>query len=137
VLSEPVGSVDVAATILSMAGMKELPHNGRDLTRPLKRAFVFGMRRTFEKPQKEYRTDGTIHRLEEHHFFVANENQVYVGNQNRVCLHDTWKTVEDARVVRPIKALFLTLEEQVKGLRIEEVTDKRMKKALKALGYEK
>jgi hypothetical protein len=116
----PVGSVDVPATLVALAGLDGLAGAGRDRTAALlPERSVFGMRRTFEKPFEELRIDGRRHRLPELAFFVADRERVVVGNGEQAMV----------RAVRP------GAEPQIPGAGTSSDLDPQFRDALEALDY--
>jgi len=72
--ADPVGSVDVTATLLSLAGMpQEKLGHGRDLCAepPATAPSVFGMRRIFLEPRGDVQVDGSVRELEGTLLFYA------------------------------------------------------------------
>jgi arylsulfatase A-like enzyme len=131
----PVGSVDVAATLLAMAGVEhDLPH-GDDLTRSLDPdRRVLGMRRRYEKPHEEFRIDGTLHMLDEHWFYSVQDGEVLVGNADRIMRGDTEAKVADPAVAGPLQREFGGYQEALEVLPKVEL-DEKSKRALEQLGY--
>jgi arylsulfatase A-like enzyme len=134
--SEPVGSIDVAPTLLSLAGVPaELP-GGRDLTASLDAdERVYGMRRTFAEPHEEFRTDGTTHMLDPFLFFAVDDDRLLVGNRARLSRGDSNRTVRNDELADELTALFGEFEDQVTRLAPKEITDPDVLAALEKLGY--
>ena len=135
-----VGSVDVAATILGLAGISDPALPGRDLSRAGVEALrsprppVVGMRRTYAEPYDEIRTDGKWYRLPDHLFFAVHEDRVYRGNRSGVLANDGG-TVNET-VAGELKGRFAAFEERVRAVESnQEVVDPATREALEALGY--
>ncbi len=131
---EVAGSIDIHATILSLAGISDGSAGGRDLTRegpgnPL----VVGMRQTFAKPDPETRMDGEHPVLDEYKFYAATDRRVYKGNRSGISANDSDPVEED--VATRMKQLFHTFELQLEDNTAEELTDSETQEALEALGY--
>lgn len=131
-----VGSVDVASTLLAMAGVEGDVGHGRDLTRPLDRpARAFGMRRTYRKPFLDRRLDGSVVVLDHDLFYLADrDGKIYRGNAGLLMPPDPGVSLsEDLR--RQLSHLFTTFEDELAGRTTEELTDDETRDALKSLGY--
>ena len=134
--SEAVGSVDVAPTLLSLAGVAPDLTGGRDLTRELDpTGRVLGMRRTFEAPYEEFRTDGTTHSLDPFLFYAVVGGRLYVGNRGRLNRGDSVRAVRNEALVAELTSLFGILEDRYGELEPEEIDDPETLEALEALGY--
>lgn len=130
ILSEPVGSIDVATTLLRLAGAEAGASLGRDLTRPLAgEPAVRGMRRLIEG-KTEVRTDGTERVLEPHWFFTVEGGQHFRGNRGRV--ENASGPVVGAEAER-LKRLFAGFEDALVAPMALE--DEETIEALRALGY--
>ncbi len=136
VRTEPVGSVDVGATLLALAGLPTDLSHGRDLTGPLDaRAPVLGMRRTFEQPELEIRVDGTSHELDEHLFYVVEGGRMLVGNRGKVTRGDSDRRLRQAGKAEELMGLFAGFEDDLSQLTPQTLDDEETLAALKALGY--
>jgi arylsulfatase A-like enzyme len=129
-----VGTLDLAATLLSLAGDEGGVPGGRDLTRPeIPPRPVFGMRRTFSKPHKEIRTDGEVHVADGAFFYVVESGRTWLGNASGV-LDETEQPLRGEEAER-VRALFAGFEAQAARTAAPEITDPETLRALKALGY--
>lgn len=132
-----VGSIDIAATLLALAGVDvELPRSrpaiARDLTSPPSRpGRAFGMRRPFGNTGiRELRTDGERYPLRGNLFFMVDENGNLVrGNGRRS------ENVADEATAEELRNLFGDLEAQLARRSAEKVDDEDTRRGLEALGY--
>lgn len=130
----PAGSVDVAATLLALAGLPVLGE-GRDLTAPPKPRqrppSAAGMRRTFAGTAVEVRTTGREVPLDGHLFYwVDPEGRFYRGNTGQV-------SGPGARGDRGVelRSLFALFEALLTRASRDVPLDPETRKALEALGY--
>lgn len=148
VRGDVAGSIDVAPTLLSLAGVRfdsEPWSQGRDLTAPAppaeelrgteagRRGAAFGMRRTFRGDKlTEVRADGTVVPLPPYHFYAVDRaGRTYRGNHQELLGHSAPIQPD----VLGLLVAFGAFERQAQrraapGARDAEVTD-----ALRALGY--
>ena len=132
----PVGSVDVAATLLALGGIEGRLPRGRDLTGGLGPAVpIYGMRRTFEKPTRELRTDNLKHPLPERMFFAFNSQGYYTGDAKVVRLGPHPAPSATNRKALAVRELFAGFQEQLESLDVEVVDDPELLRRLEALGY--
>ncbi len=130
----PTGSVDIAATILSLAGLAEYDSTGLDLTGPIDRKRpVLGMRRTFATQPQEIRTDGLFHDLEDFEFFLVEGETIYRGNRSQVTA-DGPDSIGQSDFARAI-GIFESFEHELRARIPVELRDSETKSALEALGY--
>lgn len=124
------GSVDVAATLLSLAGVEARLGGGSDLLAPPRAAHpTLGMRRTYDRPLEALRTDGSSERFEGYLFYaVDGSGAIRVGNG---------EAVEGGRPseARGLASLFQRFERQLGGLPATAPLDAETERALRALGY--
>ncbi len=129
------GSVDVAATLLDLAG---LPHRGPAqslLAPPLRPASAVGMRRTFTRVVNEERSDGTKIPILGHRFFaVGRDGRLVLGNGQELLPAPTSSTLSRAEGDR-LLALFAQFEQQLDSAHSLSATDDESRRALRALGY--
>ena len=138
---EVAGSIDVAATLLALAGLngplaRGEPQQGRDLTRPAPASGsqAFGMRRTWQTPHRDVRLDGSVHLLDDHLFFVVDEEgRLRRGNGERLLGEEA--AAVPVEVVRHHKRLFASFERQLAKNSAESDNDPGTIEALRALGY--
>jgi len=131
---DPVGSIDVHATILSLAGLAGTTSGGRDLTvEEIGYRMVVGMRQTFAKPVEEIHADAEHPILDRYQFYAATGARVYKGDRAEVSANDSdW--VEDEAAIQMGK-LFQSFELQLEANKIEELVDSETQEILEALGY--
>lgn len=133
--TEPVGSIDVAATLVDLAGVRCEGIGGGSLVSGSPTGPVVGMRRTFAEPGKELRTDGSRVELEEFRFFAVTDATLYAGNSDGVVLDDTPGREPDEETTESLKTLFAALERAAAGTSALEELDAEAVEALRALGY--
>ena len=134
--SDVAGSVDVAPTLLALAGVEgEVP--GRSLlTPPPEPTRALGMRREFPRPQKDLWIDGE-HELPRRLFFQVDENgRFFRGNAKDLAPPPGEKKVS-RQEGRDLRKLFKTLEKELREAQKSAATldDPETRKKLKALGY--
>lgn len=138
--SEPgvVGSVDVAATLLSLSGVPASGLSGRDLTRPeLTDGSALGMRRTFEEPYTDHRIDGSKHVLPDFFFFYADAFGLSTGDKAGIFVGDSEQEsdVGDEQRVPRLRQLFGSLEAEIRKRATLSVDDPETMQNLEELGY--
>jgi arylsulfatase A-like enzyme len=130
----PTGSADIAATVLSLAGLSKYAPTGLDLTRPIDRkGSVLGMRRTFTTQPREIRTDGLYHDLEDFQFFLVDGETIFRGDRSRVTAEGPI-TVGQSDLDRAAR-LFDSFERELRARNPVELSDSETTTALEALGY--
>lgn len=130
---EVAGSVDVAATLLALAGIDH-PTSGRDLlANQPGRQGAFGMRRTYDSNQVyEELTTGEHRDLEAFRFFaVGLKGRIQRGNARRLDGEEQLTPEEAER----FKSLFAHFEERLVATGIQPTLDAESRKAMSALGY--
>jgi arylsulfatase A-like enzyme len=134
--TEPVGTIDVTAALYSLAGLSELPAGARDLTGDVSGGVVMGMRRTFNKPYRESRTDGTfrIIRPDDRRFFLVDEGVMYTGNADGITIEDQGPEVNDERA-KQHRELFAAFEQDFNAVGFEVTDDEHTLDVLEQLGY--
>jgi arylsulfatase A-like enzyme len=137
VSAEPVGTTDLTTTILALADVAADFPGGRDLlekaTAPTR---VVGMRRTFDTPFRERRTDGSVHVLEGLRFYVLDGQDLVTGNgQGAVTLNDSSEELADPERAASARQLFAEFEEQFMAVTLRSRDDEETLKKLEALGY--
>jgi len=135
--SEPVGTIDLTTTILSLAGVAETGLGGRDLLDPgAGTSPVVGMRRTFAAPYEDLRTDGRVHVLEQPRFYVVDGPDLLTGRRDEVpTRNDSAEPVTGAEKIAAIQALFGGFEAQLEEVPLHERTEDETLERLEALGY--
>ncbi len=127
---DTVGSVDVAPTLLALAGLSSPEHRGRDIREASNEPVpAVGMRRTFAvSPAYELRLDGTNHLLPDLQFYLVGGAGPYVvGNAEGI---ESPSTESDER----FRALFEQFEQSLSGQAVKPI-DPSVSRALEALGY--
>jgi len=136
--SLPVGSCDVAATLLSLAGIEESFDGGRDLTSPTSTRSepVFGMRSTF-KSGRDRRLDGRVLELNEgeSRFFVVEGEAMYTGDSELVTRGDDGVSIGESETSTRLKSIFSLLDAELQATRSGQTVDEATLRALEALGY--
>jgi len=132
---EVAGSIDIAPTLLSLAGVKALPMPGRDLTRPSQgQQRAFGMKTT--QPYQELRLDGQIYDRSPNLFYmVDNDGTVYRGNGEQLLEPPTEADGPSADLAGQLRILFGSFEAQLQSNTGAELNDPETRRALNALGY--
>jgi arylsulfatase A-like enzyme len=135
VRTDVAGSIDVAATLLALSGVKGRPPGGHDLLGPVRGGSAFGMRRTFRASQTELRLDGQPHALDENVFYAVDQDgRFYAGNRGGL-KPEEGDMPADAAVARRLEAVFGAFERQVAQAGSPAPLDPETERALKALGY--
>jgi arylsulfatase A-like enzyme len=128
----PTGSIDVARAILAIAGIGDEEDvallSGAD---PARR--IFGMRQTFERRERERRTDDRNVFPPARQFYCVDGDRVYRGNWSGI-LGEDGRPVE-GDLASAIRTAFDAFEREVEGRSPEEVLDEEALEALRALGY--
>ena len=129
------GSVDLAATLLSLAGVAERLGGGRDLAAPPSGSHAtVGMRRTFDRPLEALRADGSTERFEGHLFYaVGDDGRVRVGNGEAIA--GAAGEAPAPAEARALTALFRRFEGRLAGRTAAAPVDPETERALRALGY--
>jgi arylsulfatase A-like enzyme len=127
VRSQVTGTIDVAPTLLALAGVAAPALAGRDLSAPeLPEASVAGMRPTFRGRAREKLLDGHEHPLPEHCFYeVAPDGTIHRGSARQL----------EAGTPEATAARFRALEETLEQRAAERPLDPAVEEALRALGY--
>lgn len=134
--SEVTGSVDVAPTLLSLAGLEPPASGGRDLLAPPDRpARAFGMRRTYREPFRDRRLDGSVVLLDHNLYYLADrDGKIYRGNAGMLVPPAPGDEIPE-EMQRQLTRLFSTFEDELAGRATEELIDDETRDALRALGY--
>ncbi len=135
--AEPVGTTDLTTTILSLAGVALEPPGGRDLLDPeAKPAPIVGMRRTFETPYHERRTDGSVHVHDGLRFYVLDgEDLVTGGGQGAITRNDSAEELTDPERIAGARSLFRGFEQTFAAQMLHSREDPETLEKLRALGY--
>ncbi|MFT5284153.1 MAG: arylsulfatase A-like enzyme [Planctomycetota bacterium] len=129
-----VGSNDVAATLLALAGSKRSLPNGRDLLSELDRPeLVAGMRTTFKGVLKDERVEAGEQKLFGPRWYIVDESGLIAGDRNRAfAADDESQPVDHEGAVRAMK-LFGRFADEMRGA--VELDDPETRAAMEALGY--
>ncbi len=133
-------SVDVAATLLSLAGVNAEPAGsspGRDLTRPARRPRrAVGMRRTYEVPYQDRRLDGSVREIDGYLFFLFNDKgELFRGNRDSLMPPIGSGSDLSQEEGRNLRQLFGEFEHELAGNQADGELDPEVKEKLEALGY--
>jgi arylsulfatase A-like enzyme len=132
----PVGTVDVTATVLSLAGLADVPPGTRDLSAAtIPAASVFGMRRTYAKPFADARTDGVLDRVDGHNFYVVEGGKVFTGDGEHVRENDVPGSEIGGEAADKLRRAFAGFAKACDARENEELSDPETKRKLHALGY--
>lgn len=134
VRTEPVGMIDVPATLLELAGVATDIGSSRSLLEPSPRRQVMGMQRPFLEPNREIRLDGSVHIVEGLRFFSVIDGSLYMGNSQEVVLEDPNPGELEAERVAELKDLFRKLEDEMVDPETSPMDDEVIEQ-MKALGY--
>jgi arylsulfatase A-like enzyme len=129
---DPVGSIDVAPTLLDLAGVSReaLAGRGRSLlARPGEEPQVFGMRGAVSDP--ELRTDGQYHPIDQELFYLVDADGSIVRGEGRATPADH----SDAIVATGAERLFQGFAQQLEENRAPRLDDPEVQRGLRALGY--
>jgi len=136
VRSDPVGTVDLAATLLALAGSPTKFGDSRNLLAPAAPARpVVGMRRTYETPYEERRLDGSVHTFDGPEFYAVEEGQIVVGDQLGLTASDTSSLDASSGSEERLVRLFSQFEAILRTSKEVGATDEETLEKLKALGY--
>ena len=130
----PCGSVDVATTILRLAGDTSRT-SGRDLFASGGAPLAFGMRRTFASPKFEQLLDGRRLPIEGERFYLVGEGQYVTGNGEELFHEDDLERPYAGEAAERVRGLFSSFEERLEGRSSEELADERVREAMRTLGY--
>lgn len=132
VRQQVAGSVDLHATILSLAEIEVEPELGRDLLKHAGEG-ALGMRRTFDAPIEDLRADGTIRTIDRDLFFRAEASGLIIRSDCEHLFGPPSTEIPKARR----KALLVGFQSQCDELRRRHATavDPQAASKLRALGY--
>ena len=136
VRADTASSIDVAATLLSLASVANAVPQGRDLTAPptVRPEAVLGMRRTFDAATNDFLVDGTELPLPRVRFFLAEGEMIVSGDGTDVAVEDTSRLPASPRL-ESTRALFAGLEERLTELGAAPKLGDEAREGLEALGY--
>jgi arylsulfatase A-like enzyme len=131
---EVTGSVDIAPTLLALAGLPPRSSSGRSLLKPARgRAAAFGMRRTYEEAaMTETLTSGKTILLEPLRFYaVDRDGAIHRGNARKLDEEEQLA----ASQAEQLRRLFSYFERRLSSSSVASQLDEESRKALSALGY--
>jgi arylsulfatase A-like enzyme len=130
------GSVDLAATLLKLAGVGERLGNGHDLSAPpAAAALAVGMRRTYDHPLDALRADGRRERFDGYLFYAVDADGAVRTGNGRALGAETGADAPGGSEARALTALFQRFEGQLAGRPAAAPLDPETERALRALGY--
>ncbi len=133
---DTAGSVDVAVTLLALAGLENPFGHGRDLTRSAPSASAaLGMRRSFAGARPEQLLDGRELPLAGAHFYLARAGRLLSGDAELVLRDDDPGRALDGPEAAELRAAFRGLQALLDGTSVETLASEEVKNALRALGY--
>lgn len=136
VRSDPVGTVDLAATLLALAGSSAKLGDSRNFLDPAAPAHpVVGMRRTYETPYEERRLDGSVHTFDGPEFYAVEEGQIVVGDRQGLTASDMSSLDASSGSEERLVLLFSQFEATLRTSKEVGATDEETLEKLKALGY--
>jgi arylsulfatase A-like enzyme len=137
VRDNPVGTLDVNATLLAMAGIEDLPAGARDLAGELRPQPVMGMRRTWNERYVELRLDGrkVVIQPEDRRFFLVDDEGLYVGGTGGVSLEDSEQPLADGEKAGQLQELFAGFAEDFNAVGYMQVDTDETQEKLRAMGY--
>ncbi len=131
---EPVGTVDVAKTLLTLAGRSSAQFQGRDLTAPLNaNQLVAGMRTSFKGSVKDRRVEGEPVTLVGERWFLFEEGRLVSGDRDAVYWGDNEANPASGSGATRATALFGLFADQMTGA--VELDDEEARATLEAMGY--
>jgi arylsulfatase A-like enzyme len=135
---EVAAAIDVAPTLLSLAGVPSKLAGGRDLLPPPRGPTrALGMRRSFVTPYRDPRLDGTVHVIDRNAFFLVDEaERLYRGDAHAVEADAGGPGQPlDGELAAELMARFAAFENELRGSEVAEPLDAETQRALEALGY--
>ncbi len=134
--ADVAGSIDVAATLLRLAGADAGDLGGRDLRAPPSGPTgAFGMRRDFEHAKPEQLLDGRRLPVEGLRFFAVHDARLFSGDRERVLEDDDPLRPLDGPLAAELRAAFAGFASILEGTPVESLADEEVRHALEALGY--
>jgi len=136
VVDIPTGTIDVATTILALAGLEDPQGRGRNLLQLDEiEGGVFGMRRTFAEPKFEIRTDTSTRELAVYEFYAIHGETIVRGDRNELSTSSSANLGEDEEA--RLKAAFAVFQDTLTNGTAVEGLDRDTLRALESLGYER
>lgn len=134
--SDAAGSVDVAVTLLALAGLENRFGHGRDLSGPAPgTSAALGMRRSFADARAEQLLDGRELPSTGARFFLARAGRIVSGDAEVVLADDDPSQPLDGPEAAEARAAFQGLQALLEGTAVETLASEEVKDALRALGY--
>ncbi|MCB9897018.1 MAG: sulfatase [Planctomycetes bacterium] len=132
---DTIGSVDVFATLLDLAGLPADPSvAGRSLLLPPDPTRgAWGMRRTFPEPGNDVLVSGEVEELSGNRFYHARNGKLFEGDSARVISRE-WDA-PPAALLDSLRTTFGVFERELDGASPDELLDPETRAALEALGY--
>ncbi len=131
---DAVGSIDVAATLLDLAGIGQALARGRSLLQPpAEPRRVVGMRRSVSEGTLETLLDGRTRPLPRHRFFAVEDGVVFRGNGGG--LDTPADRAHSPEAEEHIRSLFDRFEDELMAHPAQAIDDDDTRAALEALGY--
>jgi arylsulfatase A-like enzyme len=129
VREDVTGSIDVRATLLSLAGVADEGGRGRDLTSsaPVEGDVAFGMQQSAPAGSREASA--------RERFFAAQRGSVYAGNADGLSRVDGDPGDLPEPLTRRLRELFGGFESEARRSSGEDLHDEETRRALEALGY--
>ena len=134
--ADATGSVDVAATILSLADAGTSGVAGRDLSEPTRAGAAFGMRRSFAEGKTELLLDGSVLPVQGDRFFALHEGRLFAGDAATVFEDDDPSRPAEPALAAELGRAFAGFSALLGGTSTEELKDEETLRALRALGYD-
>jgi arylsulfatase A-like enzyme len=119
--SDVAGSIDIAPTILAIAGLEQDSTFGRDLARPPRggRGLAFGMRQTYERASLRPNLSGHPEILDGNRFYAVVDGALFAGNGQRVTPADPRAAEAPPAIFAALEELFADFEKQLEGSPVE------------------
>lgn len=137
------GTVDLAATVVGLAGIADGAFRGRNLMPPgsggrpvaADAGVAFGMRRVLREEKVEIRLDGSRHRQSVPEFYAAHKGRLIAGDSDALTLADAPGSTDAIPDDQKIRALFGVFAASLEGAGAEVLDSDAAREALGVLGY--
>ena len=115
--TDVAGSIDLASTILALAGLGQAGLSGRDLARRPGggRGFAFGMRQTYEQRRLRPNLSGRPEVLTGNRFYAVVDRVISAGDRQGVAASDASEAVVAPAISEALKQLFAHFETELEG----------------------
>jgi arylsulfatase len=115
--ADVAGSIDLASTILALAGLGQAGLSGRDLARRPGggRGFAFGMRQTYEQRRLRPNLSGRPEVLTGNRFYAVVDRVIFAGDRQGVAASDASEAVVAPAISEALKQLFAHFETELEG----------------------